>query len=366
MLQRYQLVKVELNFALTFSEWNIQITIWWKRQNKFSLSIIYLMQIDTHGFEKMNRLGADRIPFFFVIDFELDHVNVFTLQELDNIYFDINGVKNHPFGYGNKVINLEKGRIPFMEYKKAFDLVMEGILYGNSFLLNLTRATEISMNASLLDVFLNTKAKYKLYYKDEFVVYSPEPFVKIQNNLISSFPMKGTANANIPHAVEKLLANEKELSEHYTIVDLIRNDLSMVSDNVKVTDFRYLEEVVSNNQKLYQLSSKIEGQLESNWPSRLGEILLKLLPAGSISGAPKTKTIEIIQQAEGEKRGYYTGIMGIFDGEIVDSGVMIRFIEKRNNKYYYRSGGGITFQSDLNSEYSELIDKIYVPVSGND
>jgi para-aminobenzoate synthetase component 1 len=320
---------------------------------------------NTTGFDKMNELGASGIPFFYVIDFELDRVNVYELHELEDIYFDINGVKNHHFDYTSTPIILEKSRIPFMEYKTAFDIVMEGIHYGNSFLLNLTRATEISMKASLLDVFLNSSAKYKLYYKDMFVVFSPEPFVKIKENIISSFPMKGTANANIPNAAEKLLSNEKELSEHFTIVDLIRNDLSMVSDNVKVTAFRYLEEVVSNSQKLYQLSSCIEGHLNPNWKSNIGDIFKKLLPAGSVSGAPKSKTLEIIRSAEKGKRGYYSGIMGLFDGESIDSGVMIRFIEKKNDKYYYRSGGGITFQSDLNSEYTELIDKIYVPVSGN-
>lgn len=320
---------------------------------------------NTNGFNKMNDLGASGTPFFFVVDFELDKVKVYELHELEDIYFDINGVKNHHFEYSNTPIVLEKGRISFMEYKKAYDEVMEGILYGNSFLLNLTRATEVFMKASLLDVFLNSSAKYKLYYRNEFVVFSPEPFVKIKDNIISSFPMKGTANANIPQAAEKLLANEKELSEHYTIVDLIRNDLSIVSDNVKVTTFRYLEEVFSNSQKLYQLSSCIEGQLDQNWRSNIGDIFKKLLPAGSVSGAPKSKTLEIIRSAENGKRGFYTGIMGLYDGESIDSGVMIRFIEKKKDKYYYRSGGGITFQSDLNSEYSELIDKIYVPVSGN-
>ncbi len=318
------------------------------------------------GFELMNQLGADQTPFFFVIDFELNNINVYRLYELNDIFFDINGVKNHKFDYNNIHIPIKKGRIPFMEYKTAFDKVFAGLKYGNSFLTNLTRATEIEIEHSLFDVFLNSRAKYKLYYKDEFVVFSPEPFVKIRKNVISSYPMKGTANANIPDAAQKLLDDEKERSEHYTIVDLIRNDLAIVSENVRVSNFRYLEKIKSNDQTLYQLSSQIEGDMEANWKSEIGSILEKLLPAGSISGAPKKKTVEIIQDAEQEKRGYYTGIMGLFDGDTLDSGVMIRFIEKKKGKYYYRSGGGITFQSDLNKEYSELIDKIYVPVFRND
>jgi len=88
-----------------------------------------------------------------------------------------------------------------------------------------------------------------------------------------------------------------------------------------------------------------------------------LLPAGSVSGAPKPKTITIIAQAEQEKRGYYTGIFGYFDGTKLDSGVMIRFIEQADNQLYYRSGGGITTQSDAQTEYQEAIDKVYVPVT---
>lgn len=318
------------------------------------------------GFDLMDELGSESIPFFFVADFELENVNVFRLEEMENIFFDINGVKNHNFNYSNEKIALTTGRIPFMEYKAAFDIVYEGLQYGNSFLTNLTRATEVGLEYSLMDVFLNSSAKYKLFYQDEFVVFSPEPFIKIDDNTISSYPMKGTANANIPNAAQKLLDDEKELSEHYTIVDLIRNDLSIVSSNVSVSKFRYLEKIKSNNQMLYQLSSKIEGELGADWKCEIGTIIKKLLPAGSISGAPKCKTVEIIQEAEKGKRGFYTGVMGFFDGKMLDTGVMIRFIEKKGENYYYRSGGGITFQSDLNKEYSELIDKIYVPIFGND
>jgi para-aminobenzoate synthetase component 1 len=87
-----------------------------------------------------------------------------------------------------------------------------------------------------------------------------------------------------------------------------------------------------------------------------------MLPAGSICGAPKAKTVSIIQDVEQDLRGYYTGIFGYFDGENLDSAVNIRYLEKKNDQLLYRSGGGITFLSDLESEYNELIEKIYVPV----
>jgi para-aminobenzoate synthetase component 1 len=92
-------------------------------------------------------------------------------------------------------------------------------------------------------------------------------------------------------------------------------------------------------------------------------MLIRLLPAGSISGAPKRKTVEIIQEAEGEERGFYTGVAGLFDGRNLDSGVLIRYIEKVNGNLFYRSGGGITTQSVKEKEYQEVIDKVYVPIN---
>jgi para-aminobenzoate synthetase component 1 len=91
-----------------------------------------------------------------------------------------------------------------------------------------------------------------------------------------------------------------------------------------------------------------------------------MLPAGSICGAPKKRTLEIITEAEGERRGFYTGVAGVFDGRDLDSGVLIRFIEQTpSGELRFRSGGGITAKSDARSEYDELIQKVYVPIYRN-
>ena len=111
------------------------------------------------------------------------------------------------------------------------------------------------------------------------------------------------------------------------------------------------------------MSSKISGQLPESYTSTLGDILLKLLPAGSITGAPKPKTVEIIKRVENYNRNFYTGIFGYYDGKNLDSAVVIRFIEKENNQLYFKSGGGITSMSDARKEYEELIQKIYVPIN---
>jgi len=172
--------------------------------------------------------------------------------------------------------------------------------------------------------------------------------------------MKGTIAADIPNAKAIILADKKEKAEHSTIVDLIRNDLNLVATKVKVERFRYVEKIRTRQKDLLQVSSEITGSLPTNYAEQIGDILMKLLPAGSISGAPKKKTVEIIQAAEGQERGYYTGVFGYFDGKNLDSGVMIRYIEKNANGLYYRSGGGITTFSDCEKEYQELLDKIYV------
>jgi len=194
------------------------------------------------------------------------------------------------------------------------------------------------------------------------LVLSPEIFVRIEGQTISSFPMKGTIDADIPDAENIILNDPKEMAEHATIVDLIRNDLSLVAEKVEVKRYRYIETIKTNKQDLLQVSSEITGLLPDDFRDRLGDILFELLPAGSICGAPKAKTLEIIQEAEGYDRGYYTGICGYFDGNNLDSGVMIRYMEQDGAQLTFKSGGGITSQSELIKEYEELIQKVYVPL----
>ena len=313
----------------------------------------------------MNHFGKSKLPMLFLIDFEMESPLIIPLNEINSekIEYYIDGFTNSTTEKKeiNK-INLTKQPISFKNYEIAFNKVKQNLNFGNSYLTNLTFPTKIEIDISINDIFINSHSKYKLIFNDEFVVFSPETFVKIENNIISSFPMKGTIDAGIPNAKEILTNSFKEIAEHNTIVDLIRNDLSMVSKNVFVENFRYIEEISTNEKKLLQASSKISGQLDSNFNEHIGEIIFSLLPAGSVSGAPKKKTLEIIKEAETSKRGYYTGICGYFNGEKLDSFVMIRFIEKKNNELFYRSGGGITVNSDLHSEYNELIDKVYVPI----
>ncbi|HEX5168179.1 MAG TPA: aminodeoxychorismate synthase component I [Cyclobacteriaceae bacterium] len=316
----------------------------------------------------INEWGRNNVPFLFVVDFEMKKPFVFRLDDVNpgEILFDINGFTNAPAQQrhfiDNDIISLTNPTT-WLQYKRRFETVLRHLEYGDTYLANLTIESGIQLKYSLCDIFYRSRARYKLWYRDEFLVFSPEIFVQIKDGKIYSYPMKGTIDAAIPRAREIILMDKKELAEHVTIVDLIRNDLSLVANQVKVNRFRYVDELRTNYKTLLQISSEITGDLAPDYHGHLGEILVSLLPAGSVSGAPKSKTLEVIREAETNERGYYTGVFGYFDGNNFDSGVMIRFIEKCGEGYIYKSGGGITTQSNAEAEYQEAIDKIYVPLN---
>ncbi|HPI36322.1 MAG TPA: aminodeoxychorismate synthase component I [Ignavibacteriaceae bacterium] len=315
--------------------------------------------------KQMNLAGKTKTPVLFIVDFEQKNYLLIKIPDgnTSGIFFNINGIKNYkPANHKPGSILFDKSPVGFAAYRKAFSRVKKEINAGNTFLVNLTFPTPVKTNLELKEIFHFSRAKYKLIYKNKFVVFSPESFVRINKGKIYSFPMKGTIDASIPGASEIILNDEKEKAEHNTIVDLIRNDLSIVSKKVKVEKFRYIEKIKTNQKELLQVSSKISGILDGNYAENIGEIITSLLPAGSISGAPKKKTVEIIKKAEDYKRGFYTGIFGYFDGKNLDSAVMIRFIEKSGKELIYKSGGGITSFSDVKKEYNEMVDKVYVPI----
>lgn len=323
--------------------------------------------------ELLNAYGQQRKPCLFVLDFELQHPLVWPLDDVPSghVWYDLGGKTNVAAAV------IETGGFSFSRFPVSFDTfrekfrcVHDELLAGNSFLTNLTVRTRVETSLSFEEIFLRSQARYKIRVDalpdgnpcPPFVCFSPEIFVRIEGNRIASYPMKGTIDASLDRAAETLLADEKERFEHATIVDLIRNDLARITSSRWVERFRYLEEIRTNGKPLLQASSEIAGTLPDGWQNQLGTLLGRLLPAGSITGAPKPKTVDIIRKAEGEPRGYYTGIVGLFDGENLDTGVLIRFLERREDGIWFRSGGGITFLSDVEKEYQEVIDKVYLPI----
>lgn len=324
---------------------------------------------------EMNKLGQLNCPFLFIIGFDKTENVVIPLDEISSNEIKY-AFKDEFSTYQNffdeelkSELEISSNLISFEIYKKAFDFVKHNLELGNSFLTNLTVSNQIKVNIPFEKIINFTKAKYKLWLKDTFVCFSPESFVSVDlEGKISSFPMKGTIDASVKNAEQAILNDPKEKFEHITIVDLIRNDLSKICEKVWVERFRYIDKIRRNSgEELLQVSSEVCGQLPKDWKNYIGDWFFELLPAGSISGAPKEKTLEIIREAEknlhqNSQRNYYTGVFGLFDGEILTSAVMIRFIEKSKDGLMYKSGGGITSRSDARKEYEELNQKIYVPV----
>ena len=363
--------------------------------------------------DKINQLASQDEPFLFVINYQGDKAFIRLLSDInpEECLFDFEGRGNLSHAWketwkeetsekeiSEKEISETTWQIEpplYEDYERSFNIVKSNIMAGNSYLTNLTCRVPVSCNLSLEDIFHRAKGKYKLLLRRKrnltpFVCFSPETFVRIKGGRIYSYPMKGTLDASLPDAEKQLMEDRKEAAEHATIVDLIRNDLSRVAENVRVDKYRYIDVLHTNKGDILQTSSEISGRLPEDYPHHLGEILDAQLPAGSITGAPKDKTMQIIQEAEGYDRGFYTGIMGIYDQGELNSAVMIRFIEeetspvdfetdgeknfkakegkasegkepKASRKLYFKAGGGITSKSDCRKEYEEVIQKIYLP-----
>ena len=368
--------------------------------------------------DKINQLASQDEPFLFVINYQGDKAFIRLLSDInpEECLFDFEGRGNFSHAWketwkegtseketsekeiSEKEISETTWQIEpplYEDYERSFNIVKSNIMAGNSYLTNLTCRVPVSCNLSLEDIFHRAKGKYKLLLRRKrnltpFVCFSPETFVRIKGGRIYSYPMKGTLDASLPNAEKQLMEDRKEAAEHATIVDLIRNDLSRVAENVRVDKYRYIDVLHTNKGDILQTSSEISGRLPEDYPHHLGEILEAQLPAGSITGAPKDKTMQIIQEAEGYDRGFYTGIMGIYDQGELNSAVMIRFIEeetspvdfetdgeknfkakegkasegkepKASRELYFKAGGGITSKSDCQREYEEVIQKIYLP-----
>ena len=312
----------------------------------------------------INKAASKGTPFFFAIDYEMSEgLLIENPMAQSEILFHFNGIGNIPSqtkdGQKSK---LTISPIPIKEYQSKFEIVQQGLRRGDIDVVNLTMKTPISTNIDGKEIFLRSQSPYRIYVPGKFVCFSPERFVKIENGKISSNPMKGTINASVTNAEQVMLNDPKEIAEHTTTTQVIVEELSLIASNVAIKRFRYIDRIELSNKTLLQVSSEVEGELPNDYMTKMGDILFSLLPAGSITGSPKTKAREYIRLAEGQSRGYYCGVAGYFNGEMMDTAVLIRLIETdQEGKMYFRSGGGITSQSVCEKEYQEVLDKIYLP-----
>ena len=274
-------------------------------------------------YEYLDVLSLSKTPFFFSIDFNQEKFIVKKLDEItndENIRIDFPEFSNTKSQEKKSIkVDLKPKQLDYNTFLEQYKKVHKEITLGNSYLLNLSFEVPLDTKDSLRFIFSQAKAKYKILVDNQFLCFSPETFIKIKQNKIHTFPMKGTIDASIPNAKELILENEKEKCEHYTIVDLLRNDISQVASNVEVKKFRYIDKIKSNNKELLQVSSDIQGDIKEEFQGKIGSVLEKLLPAGSVTGAPKKKTVEIIKNTETHNRNFYTGIAGVFDGEDLDT-----------------------------------------------
>lgn len=326
------------------------------------------MSIPESAVERFNAWGRARRPFVFAIPYDtsLPCLAEPLDEEGGELYYSLPGVQRLPKPEPWPSEILWEPEWPSLDaYRRAFDIVQHHLKRGDSYLTNLCMATPVRSNLSPDQIFSRARAPYRLLLPGRFACFSPELFVRMRGELIETCPMKGTSPAE--EGPEALLADEKEQREHATVVDLLRNDLALVGSEVRVERYRYAERLVTQRGALWATSSLIQARLPRNWQDELGTLLARLLPAGSVTGAPKLWTCRVIEKAETCSRGYYTGIFGVFDGEGLESAVSIRFVESQGpGRLLYRSGGGVTTLSDPVAEYEELCHKVYLPLDADE
>ena len=252
------------------------------------------------------------------------------------------------------------------EYKQAVDDMIRYIIEGDIYITNMTQQLKVKSDKKPLDVFYDLRENnpspfggYMDYGDFQIVCASPERFLKMKQGHVNTRPIKGTRKRGETPEEDlfmrtELENSEKDKSELLMIVDLERNDLNRVCrpGSVKVTELFTVEEYAT----VFHLVSDIEGELEEG--KTVMDLLESAFPGGSITGAPKYRAMEIIDELENNQRNLYTGSIGYLtlDGDC-DFNIVIRTALHKDGMYYLGVGGGITAESDLEFEYEETLQK---------
>lgn len=308
-----------------------------------------------------------------VIDHTCNKVYITALGILENKDKSIGSIMGKI--YNGKIIKqdeFKKSKNKFQsnfekkEYIKTVDKVRKYIENGDIYITNLTQRFTCNTDKKPYDIYKNLRsinpapfAAFMDFNDFSLISSSPERFLKIRNGVVETRPIKGTRprgknkEEDIKN-MKELLNSEKDKSELLMIVDLERNDLSKVCkpNSVKVTELFKLEKYST----VHHLVSTVVGELKDEVTSI--DCIKKCFPGGSITGAPKIRSMEIIDELEKVRRNIYTGSIGYigFDGN-VDLNIVIRTILLKDSKAYIGVGGGITWESDSKDEYYETLDK---------
>lgn len=253
-------------------------------------------------------------------------------------------------------------------YSKAFQKIQDYIIAGDCYQINLTQEFNGRAQGSLLATaqafWTLTEAPYAGYLRIgdfELLSCSPELFIDFETKRkIITKPIKGTMPRFTDPVLDEqsrqtLKASEKDQAENVMIVDLLRNDLSVYAETGSVKTPK-LFSIESFNQ-VHHMVSEVEATLKAD--INPFEVLMSALPGGSITGAPKIRAMQIIEELEGAPRGAYCGSMGYFNFDGTGSwNILIRSIQKYQEDISLWAGGGITISSDCDAEYQECFDKV--------
>ncbi len=252
------------------------------------------------------------------------------------------------------------------EYKKKVDITKNHIKEGNIFQLVLSNRIEADYEGSLFDTYRTLRtlnpSPYMFYFSSgdiEMAGASPETLVKVTNGEVRTFPLAGTRPRGKDDEEDKklekeLLADEKELSEHNMLVDLGRNDLGKICKYGSVKVEKYME--IQRYSHVMHIGSTVYGKIRDDKDAV--DAIEAVLPAGTLSGAPKIRACKIINKLENNKRGVYGGAIGYLDfSGNMDTCIAIRLAFKKNGKVFIRSGAGIVADSVPENEFKECINK---------
>jgi anthranilate synthase component 1 len=252
------------------------------------------------------------------------------------------------------------------EYCEMVEKAKDYIREGDIFQVVLSNRIEAEISGSLFDTYrvlrTTNPSPYMFYFSSndiEIAGASPETLVKLNNRKLYTFPLAGTrprgkTDEEDLRLEEELLQDEKELAEHNMLVDLGRNDIGRISEIGSVKVEKYLS--IERFSHVMHIGSTVTGTLRSDLDSLVA--IDSILPAGTLSGAPKIRACEIINELENNKRGIYGGAIGYVDlSGNVDTCISIRIAFARNNKVFIRSGAGIVADSVPDAEFDESLNK---------
>ena len=296
--------------------------------------------------------------------------NAFSEQKYDFplLYFEVfNSYDIYKTQNTKKLLLNPISCVNFYEYSQAIKKIKQEIADGNTYEVNYTYDFNVPYDGDdyeLFECLLNKqKTPYNFYIKNNFdtiLSFSPELFFRLKGSHILTKPMKGTIKRGKTEKEDNELKtflqnDEKNRAENVMIVDLLRNDLGRIAKtgSVKVTKLFEIE----THKTLHQMTSQIEADLKDN--TNLFDIFKAIFPCGSITGAPKISTMNIIKNVEKGSREIYCGAIGMISPDETVFSVPIRILQKKNNEkdFKYRVGGAIVWNSDIQDEWEETLTK---------